>query len=153
MKIKDSFPTALDYLGTHEKVASLMQVAHQLVEIQSDCARILPAYFAGCHVLKLENGTLLIGVPNQATAARLRQKIPLLQHSLGLKGWPVHAIRLKIRFSQNPLMDKPAQKKKLSSKAYESFMELHEKLEKNHANAGLTDALHQLINKRQLTNR
>ena len=153
MKTKDPFPTAFEYLGTHEKVANLMHVAHQLMEIQNDCLRILPAYFADCNVLKLENGTLFISLPNQAAAARLRQKIPLLQNGLSLKGWPVLSIRLKIRFSQNPFADKPAQRKKLSPKAYESFMELHEKLEKNRTNTHLSEALHQLINKRQLANR
>lgn len=153
MKTKDTFPTAIDYLGAHEKVANLIHAAHQLTKIQNECSGILPAYFSGCSVMKMENGTLFIGVPNQATAARLRQKLPLLQNSLGRKGWPVQSIRLKIRFPQNPFTDKPADGKRLSPKAYESFMELHEKLEKDHTSTYLTEALSQLISNYRPANR
>ena len=145
MNTKDAFPTALEYLDSHEKVANLMHVARQLMDIQSDCNCILPAWFSNCHILKLENGTLLVGVPNQAIAARLRQKIPFLQNRLGLKGWPVNTIRLKVQLLQKSFMEKSAAQKCLSPTAYKSFSELYRRFEQNDSGSPLTKALLQLI--------
>lgn len=145
MNTREAFPTALEYLDSHEKVADLMHMAKQLMEIENDCNRLLPAWFSNCHILKLENGTLLIGVPNQAVTARLRQKSPFLQEKLGQKGWPVNTIRLKIRFSPNPVTQKPAARKSLPQQAYESFSELYKQFERNETHSPLTRALHQLV--------
>ena len=145
MNTKEAFPTALEYLDSHEKVVTLMHTAKQLMEIENACNRILPVWFSNCHILKLENGTLLVGVPNQAVAARIRQKIPFLQNRLGLKGWPVHTVRLKVSFLQNLYREKPVGKKNLSPKAYESFSKLYEQFEQNDTYSPLTRALHQLI--------
>lgn len=122
-----------------------MYKAKQLMEIGKDCNRILPAWFSNCHILKLENETLYIGVPNQAVAARIRQKIPFLQNKLEQKGWSVRTIRLKVRFLPPLPEEKPARKKQLSQKAYEAFSELYKQLKQNETSSPLTKAVHQLL--------
>ena len=77
--------------------------------------------------------------------SEIRQKIPFLQNRLGLKGWPVHTVRLKVSFLQNLYREKPVGKKNLSPKAYESFSKLYEQFEQNDTHSPLTRALHQLI--------
>ncbi len=154
MKTKDGFPTVADYLGSHEKLAGLMDTVQKLSVLQTDCSDILSSCFIGCRVLKLEEGTLLVGVPNQASAARLRQKMPLLKNRLGARGWPVNAIRLKIRFPDPPPAPEAVGKKHLSPTAFASIVTLCENLEKTDSDTGLMNALHQLITTcRQQTHR
>ncbi len=146
MKAKDKPSTAMDYLGSHGKIAALMQTARELSAIQKDCARILPAFFSGCQVMRLENGTLHIGVPNQAIATRLRQQIPVLKNRLGAKDWPVNAIQLKILLPHHQPAAAPApHKNDLPVTAYASFLELYEKLESDGDKSPLSSSLRQLL--------
>ena len=136
----------MDYLGSHGKIASLMQTAQELSAIQKDCARILPAFFYGCQVMRLENGTLHIGVPNQAIAARLRQQIPVLKNGLGAKNWPVSAIRLKILLPHHPpAAPQSFRKNDMPETAYSSFLELYGKLEADGDRSPLHQSLRQLL--------
>ena len=146
MKTKNQPSTAMDYLDSHGKIAALMQTAKELSAIQKDCAHILPAFFSGCQVMRLENGTLHIGVPNQAVAARLRQQIPALKNRLGTKGWPVNTIRLKILLPHHlPVAAQVFHKDDLPEAAYTSFQELYEKLESDGDNSPLFLSLRQLL--------
>ena len=149
MKINNVFPTATEYLDSHENMSGLLQVARRLSEIQKTCQLILPRHFSGCSVLKLENGNMLIGVPNQSIAARIRQQIPYLQAELGRKGWPVDSIRLKVQLAQKHFAEKSAARKNLSHKAYESRLNLYSSLEKTKQNDKLTSALSELIKNHQ----
>lgn len=74
MKINKLFSTATEYLDSHENMSGLLQVAQRLSEIQKACQSILPRHFSACSVFKLESGKMIIGVPNQSIAARIRQQ-------------------------------------------------------------------------------
>lgn len=54
---------------------------------------------------------MIISVPNQSIAARIRQQIPYLQAELNRTGWPVDSIRLKVQLAQKRFAEKPAGKK------------------------------------------
>ncbi len=152
MKTKDQPSTAMDYLGSHGKIAALMQTAQELSAIQKDCAHLLPAFFAGCQVMRLEEGILHIGVPNQAVAARLRQQIPALQNRLGAKGWPVSVIRLKILLPRHrSAAVQTPYKNDLPETAYISFLELYEKLESDGDDSPLSQSLKQLLMRHRRT--
>lgn len=113
MKITNVFPTATEYLDSHENMSGLLQAARRLSEIEKTCQSILPRHFSACSVLKLENGTMIIGVPNQSIAARIRQQIPYLQAELNRTGWPVESIRLKVQLAQKTFFRKTCSKKNL----------------------------------------
>lgn len=149
MKPVNVFPTATEYLDSHENMSGLLQVAQRLSEIQKACQSVLSRHFSGCSVLKLENGKLLIAVPNQSIAARLRQQMPHLQAELCRRGWPVDSIRLKVQLSQKHLFEPPAAKKTLSPKAYESLVDLYSRLDRTKQNDRLTSALGELIRTHQ----
>ena len=149
MKINNVFPTATEYLDSHENMSGLLQVARRLSEIEKTCLSILPRHFSACSVLKLENGKMIIGVPNQSMAARLRQQMPYLQAELNRTGWPVDSIRLKVQLAQKRLVEKPAARKTLPPQAYESLVDLYSSLEKTKRNNRLTSALSELIKSHQ----
>lgn len=144
MKINKLFSTATEYLDSHENMSGLLQVAQRLSEIQKACQSILPRHFSACSVFKLESGKMIIGVPNQSIAARIRQQIPYLQAELGKAGWPVDSIRLKVQLAQKRFSEIPITKKTLSPKAYESLVDLYSSLEKTKQNDRLTSALSEL---------
>lgn len=149
MKINKVFPTATEYLDLHENMSGMLQVARRLTEIEATCQSILPRHFSACSVLKLENGKLMIGVPNQSIAARIRQQIPYLQTELGRAGWPVDSIRLRVQLVQKRFSEIPAASKTLSPRAYESLVDLYTKLDKTKQNDNLTSALGELIKTHQ----
>lgn len=149
MKIKKFFSSAAEYLDSHDNMSGMLQVARRLSEIQDACESILPRYFSVCSVLKLENGKLTIGVPNQSIAARIRQQMPYFQAELCRKGWLVDSIRLKVQLSQKRFAEIPAERKSLSPKAYDSLVELHSRLDKTKQNDRLTTVLSELIKSHQ----
>ncbi len=149
MKITNVFPTATEYLDSHENMSGLLQAARRLSEIEKTCQSILPRHFSACSVLKLENGTMIIGVPNQSIAARIRQQIPYLQAELNRTGWPVESIRLKVQLAQKRFSEKPAARKTLSNQAYESLVDLYSSLDKTKQNNRLVSALGELIKSHQ----
>ena len=149
MKINTLFPTATEYLDSHENMSGLLQTARRLSEIQQACQSILPRHFSACSVLKLENGQMIIGVPNQSIAARIRQQIPYLQTELCRTGWPVDSIRLKVQLAQKRFAEKPAARKTLSPLAFESLVDLYSSREKTKQNNRLTSALSELIRAHQ----
>lgn len=149
MKINNLFPNATEYLDSHENMSGLLQIARRLSEIQEACQSILPRHFSVCTVLKLENSKLVLGVPNQSIAARIRQQIPYLQSELCRTGWPVDSVHLKVQLAQKRFAEKPPARKTLSPKAYESLVDLYSSLDKTKQNNRLTSALSELIKTHQ----
>ena len=149
MKPDKLFANAAEYLDQHEKLSGLLQIALRLSEIEKKCRTILPRHFSSCSVLKLENGKMIIGVPNQSIAARMRQQLPFLQDELGRSGWPVDSIRLKVQLSLKRFAEIPVASKTLSPKAYESLVDLHSRLCKTKQNGKLMSALSELIKSHQ----
>lgn len=148
MHIKNIFPTAIEYLDSQNKTADVVRIAKQLMDIRNDCSNLLPAWFGNCQITNLANGTLSISVPNQAMAARLRQKIPFLQNRLAVNGWAVDTIRVKVRLTPPALAEKQVPKKPLPPEACKSFSELYEYLRQNGSTPSpLCEALHRLISR------
>ncbi len=147
MKTLHTFQTVLEHLDSHEKGnPHLMQIARQLIALQNDCNASLPSWFSHCRIVKLENETLVIGVPNQALAARLRQQTPFLKNKLEQKGWQINTIRLKILFSHPFFVEKtPIKKQDLPPEAYEAFSKLYDQIIQSDSYSPLAQALHRLV--------
>lgn len=141
MSKKNTCATVTDFLHRHDRISGLLPNADRLVSLQRTCETLLPEYFLACEVLQLEKARLTIGVPGQAAAARLRQKLPQLQSGLESAGWPVEHIRVKVKLKKPLRQTTVPQKKPLSS---EALAEL-EKLEVSLAQAGTHPALAEAI--------
>ena len=127
----------------------LFKTAKQYAAIMDDCRKLMPMWFGRCRILRLENGVLSIGAPNQALAARVRQSTSLLLHGLKSKGWDISQIRLKVNFDQLPTERKPpVQTKRFSEKARASFEALYQKLEEDGDRSDLRDSLRKLLDRR-----
>lgn len=85
------------------KLSGILPHVTRLIELRKACEAILPEHFTYSRILQFTNGQLTLGVPNQATAARLRQKLPLLQSSLQNEGWIIEKIRVKVKLNQDPV--------------------------------------------------
>lgn len=141
----DSAAGAMNFLGAHNKMASLMPTVTRLIALQKDCATTLPAMFHNCHVLNLEMGNLTFAVPNAALASKLKQQLPKLQGELLALGWQVNAIRLKV---QVPIPIPPAPvitQRQLSNQAITSFSTLLRDLGDGGQNADLKAAILALL--------
>lgn len=83
-------------------ISGLLPYVTRLIELRKACEAILPEHFAFSKVLQFTDKQLTIGVPSQAAAARLRQKLPLLQASLSDNGWDIERIRIKVKLYKDP---------------------------------------------------
>ena len=144
-----TFSTPTDYLAGQSHMERLFKTAKQYAAIMDDCRKLMPMWFGRCRILRLENGVLSIGAPNQALAARVRQSTSLLLHGLKSKGWDISQIRLKVNFDQLPTERKPpVQTKRFSEKARASFEALYQKLEEDGDRSDLRDSLRKLLDRR-----
>lgn len=119
--------------------------ASRLISLQKACETILAGHFAGGEVLQLEKSQLTLGVPGQAAAARLRQKLPQLQGELEKAGWPVKTIRIKVRLKRQAPPQHQGQKKPLPVKAVAELEKLETSLAQSGTDPALAEALHTLI--------
>ena len=144
-----TFSTPADYLSGQSHMEQLFKTAEQYAAIKEDCRKLMPMWFGRCRILRLENGVLSIGAPNQALAARVRQGSSLLLHGLKSRGWEINQIRLKVSFDQTLVERKPpVHAKRLSEKARASFEALYQKLEGEGGQPDLRDSLKRLLNRR-----
>ena len=141
-----------DFLRDDAKVGALLPAAARLVELQRDCAALLPQLFTNCTVSQAEAGNLTIAVPNSAVAAKLKQQLPKLQESLQKQGWQVSAIRIKVQ-ARN-IIDRPASEKQLvmPRRALSALSELQHALDDEPRNQGLKDALSNLLRRHRPQN-
>lgn len=127
----------------------IMHTAKQYERITNVCRSFMPAWFRWCSVLRLEEGVLLIGAPNQTLAARVRQYAMQLRSGLVQKGIPVSSIRLKVTFEQPPAdQERPVRSRRLSEKARASFEALYRNLADEKADSKLLDSLRQMLENR-----
>lgn len=149
MSTTGTFFTPSDLLGKQTTIESLIKTAKQYETIRHDCQKLMPTWFKLCQILRLENGILTIGTPNQTLAARIRMNIPLLQSGLNLKGWNITHIRLKINFKQEPPQKtKPSiQSRRLSPHARACFNKLYTSLQQDNDHSSLLQSLHHMLNK------
>lgn len=121
--------------------------ASRLMSLQKACEDTLTGYFGACEVLQLEKNQLTIGVPSQAGAARLRQKLPQLQRGLEDAGWPVESIRVKVKLKRQERPQYTPQKKPLPAEAVAELEKLENHLAQSGTDPALAEALHTMINR------
>ena len=130
-------------------MGKILQTARQYERITAACRSFMPSWFSWCSVLRLEDGELLIGAPNQTLAARVRQYAVQLRSGLAEKGIPVSSVRLKVTFERPPVeQEKPVRSRRLSQKARASFEALYKNLADENANPELMESLRQMLENR-----
>ena len=132
---------ATDFLQMNEHIAALIPNAARLIALQQSCEKILPGHFAFSEVLQLEKNRLTVGVPNQATAAKLRQRLPELQAGLEKAGWTVENIRVKVRIKPKTTPGPILQKRVLSPVAVKELEKLKVRLAGTDEKSSLADAI------------
>ncbi len=134
---------AVDYLRTHDAIATLLPTVKRLIGLQADCNAALPAMFHDCKVLQFDDGTLVLSMPNAALAAKLKHQLPKLQHILIQSGWQVEAIRMKIQMRPNFTAPASSPRKNLilPRLAITALSTLSDGLEKSTRNEALKSAL------------
>lgn len=83
----------LGWLEQAPEFRALTDRAERLLALQSDLALCAPG--RGLTALALEDGTLQVGTPGAAAAAKMRQLEPTLVDRLNSRGWSVRRIRFK----------------------------------------------------------
>ena len=119
-----------------------------MASLQSDVARTLPLIAGSCGVMSFEDGVLVLGAPNAAVAARLKQQVPTLTAALQKHGWQVQSIRLKVQVTQ-PIEPRYVPRQlSMPDSAVDAFKQLGQDLEQSGANADLVAALNRLAARR-----
>lgn len=142
---KNNCASVTDFLQMHDRIASMLPNATRLIALQKACEQILPEHFSACEVLQLEKEQLTIGVSSQATAARLRQKLPLLQTGLDHAGWPIGTIRVKVKLKRKTRLPETLHKKPLSSEAIRELEKLEDYLTQSGTHPALMEAVHTMM--------
>lgn len=142
---------ATDFLRRNDRMASLLPTAMRIARLQRDLAACLPPTAGAPDVLGFEQGRLVLGVPNAAFAAKLKQQLPKLQSALQQRDWQVDEIRLKV---QMPRVVEVAPRHLprelvIPETGVRAFEQLAEALEPNGQNASLIDALKRLAARRR----
>ena len=137
--------SAVDSLREHESMAALMPALSRIAAIRKDCAALLPDMFGSCAVLRLDSDRLVLSAPNAAMAARLKQKLPMLQASLCEAGWQVSAISLKVQPKETVAKPSRLVKYGLSQQAVDAFAQLERSMEKTPRNEALKSAISVLV--------
>ena len=125
-----------------------MPAATRMASLQSDVAKTLPLIAGSCGVMSFEDGVLVLGAPNAAVAARLKQQVPTLTAALQKHGWQVQSIRLKVQVTQ-PIEPRYVPRQlSMPDSAVDAFKQLGQDLEQSGANADLVAALNRLAARR-----
>ncbi len=141
---------AVTFLNADDKLAALLPTARKLVSLQRDTEHLMPVAPGQCQVLQLQEGELVLTVPNAALATRMRHALPRLQTGLREKGWPVEAVKLKVQ----PVPAGPQRAgqqsvgRDLPQNAVHSFAALAQSLDQEPRNEALRQALQTLIARR-----
>lgn len=92
-----------EVLNRTEAFAALRAGVEQVASLQRDLTALLPDYLAN-HVEpgSIKDGTLTLFAAHNALAARLRQVEPRLLAELQKRGWPVSALRVRVRPKDAP---------------------------------------------------
>jgi len=122
-------------------MASLLPAVARLAALQKDCAAVLPTLFETCSVMHFDAGQLVLAIPNNALAARLKQQLPKLQDSLLKRGWQVSAIKIKVQVGKISEKTTPQKQIALPTQALGALAVLNESLEDSASNAALKAAI------------
>lgn len=148
MSKKANCAPAAEYLQ-NTKLSGILPHALSLAAIRDTCQAALPTLFSTGDILQFEKGRLTIGVSSQAIAARLRQKTPFLQTALQQAGWPVEAIRIKVKLKNTPWQPAPSPKKPLPAGAVNELAKLSAWLKKAGTDPALTEAVCAMLARHQ----
>ena len=133
----------------HDRLSGMLPNVARLTALQKACEQLLPEHFTFSEILQLEKSQLTIGVPNQATAAKLRQKLPLLQTELESAGWPVETIRVKVKLKKRIQVPQTPQKEPLPPTVIEELGKLEMHLAQSGTHPSLMDAIHTMLKRHQ----
>lgn len=133
----------------HDRISGILPNATRLIALQKECEQTLPEHFTGCEVLQLEKDRLTVGVPSQATAARLRQKLPLLQTGLENAGWPIKTIQVKVKLKKTIRQTERPPKKPLPSSVVEELGKLETYLTQSGTDPALMEAINAMMKRHQ----
>lgn len=125
-----------------------MPAAARMASLQADVAKALPMVAGSCSVLSFDQGVLVLGSPNAAVAARLKQQLPKLTGALQQRGWQVASIRIKVQVTQPLAPQYVPRQLSMPDSAAAAFRELEGALPKTTANASLIAALDRLAARR-----
>ena len=133
------------FLRRHERMASLMPAAQRVISLQKECASLLPAMFRECAVVRFEAGDVLLSVPHNALAARLKQQLPQLRAALLKRGWQVNSIQLKVQVKSTTPERVHCKEVFLPDMALDLLATLYQNLEDTPRNAALKAALETMV--------
>lgn len=139
---------ATHFLRANDRLASLMPAAARMASLQEDVAKALPLIAGSCGVLSFEDGVLVLGAPNAAVAARLKQQVPTLTAALQKRGWQVGSIRLKVQVTQPIAPQYVPRQLSMPDSAVDAFRELGKTLEEQSGQTPLVAALQRLAARR-----
>jgi hypothetical protein len=141
---------AVDFLRTHDRMATLLPAVVRMAELQKQCSALLPESFHVCTVVQFEAGCLVFSAPHAALAAKLKQRMPKLQEALLNRGWQVDAIRVKISVSPSYAVQPVSRKEKhLPRHALSALSDLEQGLEASPRNAALKAAIQTMLERHQ----
>ncbi|MBN3803749.1 DUF721 domain-containing protein [Paraburkholderia sp. Ac-20336] len=95
-----------EVLGRTDAFAALRAGVEQIAALEKDLRELLPDYLASSvEPGFIKDGVLALFAAHNALAARLRHLEPRLLADLQQRGWPVHALKIRVR--PQPLKEPP----------------------------------------------
>jgi hypothetical protein len=99
-------------LGSTPELKKLAQTAHQIEGLQRQYQAIAPAsLLQGSHVMRYDNGRLILAADNGAVASKLRQLAPQLISSFRTRGCEVTGIQIQVQVNAAPPRTPPTPRK------------------------------------------
>lgn len=144
-KVTPTTKGAREYLQASNNIAALLPAVERMMALQRDCTTALPTLFDGCTVMQFSAGHLTLSVPNAALAAKLKQRLPGLQESLGSRGWQVNAIRLRVQVNGQRAATAPAKQLAMPNAALQAFSALEHLLPSSPQSAMLKEAVQAML--------
>ena len=93
-------------LDRTDAFAALRAGVEQMAALEKTCATLLPDYLASSvEPGFIKDGVLALFAAHNALAARLRHLEPRLLADLQQRGWPVNALRIRVR--PQPMKEPP----------------------------------------------
>lgn len=90
-------------LGSTPELKKLAQTARQIEGLQRQYRTIVPAsLLQGSHVMRYDNGRLILAADNGAVASKLRQLAPQLISSFRTRGCEVTGIQIQVQVNPAP---------------------------------------------------
>lgn len=138
----------LEWLGTDQHSAGVLETARQLMAAEALIVQALPVAMARrVKVAQIDRQRMTISVPGAAHAARLRQIAPTIVQHMRDKGWNINEIVLRVYAGMPDTETKATQRetRPLDAQALQAFAALRQ----NVRPGPLADALERLLRHHQ----